>query len=159
MANLTGIGRIGRDAETRFTPGGDAVTEVSLAFSYGKKDPNTNQKPTQWVKASIWGQRGESLRQYLLKGTLVYVVLDDVRIQAFAKQDGSQGVAMVGKVSTIEFASRPIDGGQPQQQRQAPPQRQPQQRPAQQAPAANLADMDDDIPFMRAGHGAAWRCI
>lgn len=146
MAQLTGIARIGRDAETRFTPNGDAVTDISLAFSYGKKDPNTNQKPTQWVKASLWGKRGESIAKYLLKGTLVYVVLDDTHIQTFTKQDGSQGVAMAGKVSTIEFASRPSDDGQ---QRAAPsqPQRQEQRSQPTQQHAANLADMDSDIPF------------
>lgn len=160
MAQLIGLARLGRDAETRYTQQGDAVTDLSLAFTYGKKGQDSN-RPTQWVKGSMWGQRGETLAPYLLKGTQVYVVLDETHIQTFNKQDGSQGVALVGRISTIEFASKPEGAGQGQQhtqQRQAPPQRQPAQRP-QQSSAASLADMDDDIPFMRAGAGAAWRCI
>ncbi|WP_442592528.1 single-stranded DNA-binding protein [Parapusillimonas sp. JC17] len=148
MAQLIGLARLGRDAETRYTPQGDAVTELSLAFTYGKKGQDGN-RPTQWVKGSMWGQRGETLAPYLLKGTQVYVVLDEAHIQTFQKQDGGQGVALVGKVSAVEFASRPEGSGQGQQQtsqREAPPRQ--QQRPAApQAPAANLADLDDDIPF------------
>lgn len=164
MAQLIGLARLGRDAETRFTQQGDAVTELSLAFTYGKKGQDGN-RPTQWVKGSMWGQRGETLAPYLLKGTQVYVVLDEAHIQTFQKQDNSQGVALVGRISTLEFASKPEGSGQAQQQaqqRQAPPQ-QPQRPPAAQRPqqssAASLADMDDEIPFMRAGHGATWRCI
>lgn len=32
-----GLARIGKDAEVRYTPGGAAVANVSLAFTYGKK--------------------------------------------------------------------------------------------------------------------------
>lgn len=143
MAQLIGIARLGRDAETRHTPQGDAVTELSLAFSYGKKD-HDSKRPTQWAKGSIWGQRGESLCPHLKKGTSVYVILDDAHIQTFQKQDGTQGTALVGKVSTIEFAGRPADSGGQQPQHQAPP---PQQQAPARQPAQSIADMDSDIPF------------
>ena len=38
MINAFGMARLGRDAELRYTPNGDAVCNLSLAFSYGKKD-------------------------------------------------------------------------------------------------------------------------
>jgi len=147
MAQLIGLARIGRDAELRYTPDGTPVAGLSLAFTYGKKDPNTNNKPTQWVDGTVWGQRAESLAPYLLKGTLVYVVLDDAHIEAFQRQDGSQGVKLAGRVSVIEFAAKPADRqAAPAQQQTAPPARSTQARQPQPA-AATLADMDDDIPF------------
>lgn len=145
MANIQGLFRIGRDSVLRYTQDGTAVAGVSLAFNYGRKD-SAGSKPTQWVDASLWGQRGESLAPYLLKGTMIFAVLDDPHIETFQKQDGTQGHKMVGRISAIEFASRPdgaSQGQQQTQQRTAPPQ----QQQAPRAPAANLADMDDDIPF------------
>ena len=59
-----GLARIGKDAEVRFTPGGTAVANVSLAFTYGKKSDD-GKRPTQWVDASLWGQRAESLAPYI----------------------------------------------------------------------------------------------
>ena len=155
MPQLIGVARIGRDAETRFTAGGDAVTEVSLAFNYGRRDPNTKERPTQWVKGAIWGERGQKMAEYLTKGSSVYVVLDDAHIEEFAKRDGGSGSALVGRISTIEFAgSRPADAGQPQRQpaQQAPAQsgyaQQTGRSMAAQAPSGGaLSDMDDSIPF------------
>ena len=140
---LTGISRIGRDAEVRFTSNGDAVAGLSLAFNYGKKDDQGN-RPTTWVKATLFGKRAESLAQYLTKGTQVWTVLSDVRITEYQKKDGTSGVALEARVDQLEFAgSRDQSAGSAPapQQRQAPQQ-------AQRQPAASVGDMEDDqIPF------------
>lgn len=154
MAQLSGLARIGRDAEVRLTQGGDPVASLSLAFSYGKKDDNGN-KPTQWVDGSLWGKRAESIAPYLLKGTLIYVVLDDAHIETFQARDGSQGSKLTGRVSVIEFASRPAQQDQQAAPRQAPASPPPAPRP----PAGSLADMEDDIPFACLGAGRAWAVI
>lgn len=146
MAQLFGLARIGRDAELRCTSDGTPVLGVALAFNYGKKGQD-GRKPTQWVEASIWRQRAEALAPYLLKGTSVSVTVDDIHIETFQRSDGGQGVKLVGVVSSIEFAGSPQ---QAQQQTQAaPPQQPPPRRPPAPAvaPAGNLSDMDDDIPF------------
>lgn len=149
MAQMTGIARIGRDVEVRYTPQSDPVANLSLAFNYGKKDSDGN-KPTQWVDASLWGQRAETIAPHLLKGTLIYVVLDDVHQEDYQTRDGRTGSKIVGRVSVIEFAARPQQSGQPAQQpaRQAPSQQSAAEPTQSNRPAANLADMDDDqIPF------------
>lgn len=145
MAQLIGLARIGRDAELRYTQDGKAVTNLSLAFSYGKKQDG--KRPTQWVDAVMFGARAESLAQYLTKGSLVYVALDDAHIETYQTQDGRQGSKLAGSVSAIEFAARPPgqDQGaqphQPQQTRQAPA------RPQTPARSSSLDDMSSDIPF------------
>lgn len=154
MAQLIGLVRIGRDAELRYTAQGDAVANVSLAFNYGRKGAD-GKKPTQWVDASLWGKRAEALAPYLTKGSQVTVTLDDPHIEFFEGRNGP-GHKLVGTITAIEFASRP---DATQQTSSGPLQT--QQRPAAQrsdyatqsgggatrAPAASLADMDDDIPF------------
>lgn len=150
MANIQGLFRIGRDAELRYTPGGDAVINLALAYNYGKKADNTSQ----WVDASLWGKRAESLAGYLVKGQQVFAVISDPHIETFQKRDGGEGYKLVGRVMDIEFAgSRPAaqQANQPPAQQPAPSQRQPQ-RPAPnqyaQATGGGMADFDEpDIPF------------
>ena len=150
---LTGLARIGRDAEVRYAGNGDAVINLALAYNYGQKEATTGKKPTQWVDASLWGKRAEALAQYLVRGQMLDVVITDVHVNVYEKKDGTTGSSMRGKVSELEFAGSP-----PQAQDAAPPARAaaPAQRtaaparaaaPARGTPAPAEHFEDDDIPF------------
>jgi single-strand DNA-binding protein len=67
------LGNLGRDAETKFTPGGVAVTKFSIATSFNRKDAQSGEwkEETNWSNITLW--KGENLAPYLLKGTRVYV--------------------------------------------------------------------------------------
>jgi single-strand DNA-binding protein len=68
------VGRLGRDPETRFTGGGQAVANFSLATDETYKDKNgERQKRTEWHKITVWGKQAEIAQQYLKKGSLLYV--------------------------------------------------------------------------------------
>jgi len=136
-----GLARIGKDAEVRFTPGGTAVANVSLAFTYGKKGDD-GKRPTQWVDASIWGQRAEPMAPYLLKGKQIVAYLEDVHLQTYTKGDGTQNTKMVARLSDLEFVSDNSDHKPTQK-----PQSAPQSRPAPAQQGSGFDDMDDDIPF------------
>ena len=143
MAQLFGLARLGRDAELRTTAQGEHVAGLSLAFSYGRKGQD-GKRPTQWVDGALWGKLAEAISPYLLRGSNVSVTLDDVHIETFRKADGTDGIKLVGRVSSIELA-----GGN--QATQAPRPAAPAPRPApvpKAAPAGSgFDDMDDDIPF------------
>ena len=132
-----GLARIGRDAEIRYTPGGAAVANVSLAFTYGKKGDD-GKRPTQWVDASLWGQRAESLAPYIKKGGQIVAYLEDVSIQTFTKGDGTSATKMVARLVDLEF----VAGGE-QASRQPKPQPKPQPAPAD----SGFDDFPDDVPF------------
>ena len=146
MPQLTDIGRIGRDTEVRFTPGGDAVANLAIACEYGRKGQD-GKRPTQWVDATLWGKQAEAMAPYLVKGQQVHFTIDDAHVETYKKSDGTDGVKLTGKVIIIKFAGSPPDAQQ-QAQRQAQQQRQaPQQRPAQPKPVQDADNFDDDIPF------------
>ncbi len=67
------IGNLGKDAETRFTPSGVAVTNFSIATARRVKDGQTGEwrDDTDWHDIVLW--RGENVSQYLTKGTQVYI--------------------------------------------------------------------------------------
>ena len=99
-----GIARLGRSAEVRYPPSGDPVTNLSLAFNFGKKDESGNRL-TQWIDGSFWGARAEALAPYLLQGNQIFVELDDVHMEEYQKKDGTLGSKLVGRVSNIELLS------------------------------------------------------
>lgn len=143
---LSGVARLGKDAEVRFTPGGDAVSNLSLAFNYGKKD-DKGHRPTTWVDAALWGKRAEALAEYLTKGTAVDVVINDVRIETYEGRNG-KGFSLRGNVLSIEFAGGKSDkkeGGEPDP---AGPEKAPAEtaNPAEKG-AGKFDDFEDDLPF------------
>ena len=147
MAQLIGLARLGRDCELRTTQDGTPVASLSLAMDYRAG----REKATQWAEGALWGKMAETLTQYLVKGKLVCVTLDDVHIEEFQKRDGSTGSALVGTVSNLELAGR-SDGGGGQQQGAAPaakPAPASAARPTAPPRSAGggMGDMDDDIPF------------
>ena len=79
------VGRLGRDPETRYTSGGQAVANFSVATDESYKDRNgERQKRTEWHKIVVWGKQAEIAQQYLKKGSLIFI---EGRIQSREWQD------------------------------------------------------------------------
>jgi len=79
------VGNLGRDPETRYTGGGQAVANFSVATSETYKDKNgERQKRTEWHKIVVWGKLAEIAQQYLKKGSLIFI---EGRIQSREWQD------------------------------------------------------------------------
>lgn len=74
LNHCTFIGNLGRDAELRYTAGGEAVATLNLACSESWKDKQgQKQERTEWVRIILWGKTAESLAEYLTKGKQIYV--------------------------------------------------------------------------------------
>ncbi len=68
------IGYLGRDPETRFTPTGKKVTHFTLGVTERWRSENGELKEnTEWFNVEAWGRLGETCREYLHKGSLVYI--------------------------------------------------------------------------------------
>ena len=129
MNIITVAGQLGKDAEQRFLPNGDAVTSFSVADSHGK------DKPTIWWNCSLFGKRAEALTQYLTKGQSV-TVSGNVTQREYTDKDGNKRTAMDVRVNDIA-----LQGGK---REEAPRQAAPAQRTA---PASSGFDDDSTIPF------------
>lgn len=144
---LHGLCRLGRDSELRYLQDGTSVLGMALAYNYGKKDDKGN-RPTQWIDASLFGDRAKALQPYLLKGQQINALIEDVRIEQFTRRDNTAGNALRGRVVSIEFAGaaseKPATGGisTPNQAGAAGGS-----KPAGAAPTGGFADPMDDVPF------------
>ena len=93
------VGRLGRDPETRYTSGGQAVANFTLATDETFKDRSgERQKRTEWHRIVLWGKLAEITQQYLKKGMLVYI---EGRIQTRQWEDKRDGQ----KRSTTEIVA------------------------------------------------------
>jgi single-strand DNA-binding protein len=132
------IGNLGKDPELKYTPGGQAVANFSLATTekWTGQDGQKNEKTT-WHNIVAWGKQAELVKEYLRKGRQVYI---EGRIdnRSYDKKDGSgKGYISEVIVQNIQFlGSRPDAGGAPSGG----------DTPAPPAPEGSTGG-DDDLPF------------
>lgn len=136
------IGRVGTDAELRYTQQGKAVASFSMALDTGK-DSNGDKKPPVWIKATLWEKRAESLAQYITKGKLVYVS-GPVGTESWTdKQSGEVKSKITVTVQEFEFCG----GGKSEDGGQAPNPHAPSHNNAMPDYESATQITDDDIPF------------
>jgi single-strand DNA-binding protein len=94
------IGNLGRDAETKFTPSGAAVTRFAVATTRSWKDQQTNEwkEETNWTNVVLWRQ--ENLANYLTKGKQIYVE-GRLQTRSYDDKDGK-------KVYTTEVVAEEV---------------------------------------------------
>jgi single-strand DNA-binding protein len=68
------IGRLGRDPEMRYTPSGRPVTTFTVATSRSWNTSEGGRRTeTEWFNVVAWSNLAEICKQYLVKGSLVYI--------------------------------------------------------------------------------------
>ena len=72
LNRVTLMGHLGRDPETRYTPNGKAVSNLSVATTDRYKDGDEWKETTEWHRITAWGKTAE-LSSQLHKGDSVYV--------------------------------------------------------------------------------------
>lgn len=83
MNSITIAGQLGKDAETRYSNDGKAITSFSVA------DSQFGDKPTIWWNCAIFGERGDKLAPYLKKGQAV-TVIGAVTEREYTNKDGQK---------------------------------------------------------------------
>lgn len=69
------IGNLGADPNSRMTPQGSCVTNLSIATDESYKDSNTGQMipRVEWHRVVLYGRLAEIARDYLRKGSKAYI--------------------------------------------------------------------------------------
>ncbi|MBE3587871.1 MAG: single-stranded DNA-binding protein [Thermoanaerobacteraceae bacterium] len=133
------IGRLTREPELRYTPGGVAVARFTLAVDR----PFTNkqgEREADFIDIVVWQKQAETCTQYLGKGRLVAV---EGRLQ-IRSYDDSQGVrrkAAEVVADQVRFLDRPRD------ERQAPVAAARDTSTVAEPGFSEVNFTEDDIPF------------
>ena len=163
---VTLIGYLGHDPESKVSQSGGVVVKLSVATNYSVKGADGQWiEETEWHRVIVFGRAAEYCRDYLRKGSQVYI---NGRLQTRKYQDQQGQERTITEVVANEVLSlggkgggqneavhngngggyqqadsRAPRGGNGGQYRQPPPPPPPPQLPA---PPIN-PKMDDDIPF------------
>ena len=154
------LGNLGRDPETRYTTGGDAVTNLRIATTETWKDKSgEKQEKTEWHTVVLFGRQAEIAGEYLKKGRSVYI---EGRLQTrkWTDKDGQERYTTeivaesMQLLGSREGGGGGGSGGDTGYSREPAASGSPARGPARAAGAApsgskpaNFDDMDDDIPF------------
>jgi len=156
------LGNLGRDPETRYTTGGDAVTNLNIATSEQWKDKaGEKQERTEWHRVVLFGRQAEIAGEYLKKGRSVYIegrlqtrkYTDKDGVEKYSTEIvadrmqliGSSRDAGAGSGGDAEFAAAGAGGGGARRE-SGSGGGSGGTKPG--APAKkNVDDFDDDIPF------------
>ena len=69
------VGNLGADPEVRYTPNGNAVTNLNIATTTNWRDKQSgeNQEKTEWHRVVMFNRLAEVAGEYLKKGSKVYI--------------------------------------------------------------------------------------
>lgn len=142
------MGNLGRDPEVR-QAGDSTVADFSVAVSEKFKDKSGNQQErTEWVNVVCWGRLSEIARDYLHKGSKVFVE-GKLRTRSWSdKNTGQKRYATEVEASNIQML-----GGR--QESSAPDEQEARRRRVndyysqapEPAPSYDSASSYDDLPF------------
>ncbi len=141
------VGNVGRDAELRYTPGGTAVANLSIATTETWTDKNSGERrdQTEWHRVVLWGKQAETLNDYLKKGRQIYV---EGRLQTrqWDDRDGNKrSTTEVRSDRVVLLGRRRDDAGGGRQGSYEEPSSSPAPRTDPGGGGAELTE--DDIPF------------
>ncbi len=145
------VGNLGADPETRYTPSGDAVTNIRVATTDKWKDKASGEmkEQTEWHRISFWGRLAEVAGEYLKKGSQVYIE-GSLRTRKWQDKDGQDRYSTEIRGEVMQMLGRREGGGMPRDDAggdRAAPRPAAAAKPAEKKPAGKFDDMEDDIPF------------
>ena len=103
LNNFTGIGRLTRDPELRYTPAGKGVCKFGIAINRTyKNQEGNNVDETLFINVTTWGKQAENCSQYLKKGRRV-AINGEIRSNNWQDKDGNKRVSYEINARTVQF--------------------------------------------------------
>ena len=97
------LGRLGQDPELKYTPGGAAVCNFSLATTEAWTDKQgQKQEKTEWHRVVVWGKLAELCNQYLAKGRQAFLE-GRLQTRSWDDKDGNKRYTTEILASTVQF--------------------------------------------------------
>ncbi|WP_449190081.1 single-stranded DNA-binding protein [Treponema lecithinolyticum] len=123
--NVTLVGRLTKDADIRYTAGGTAVLNFSIAVNESRKQGERWIEEASFFDVTLFGKMGESVHKYMTKGKQVAI---SGRLQQQKWQKDGQNYSKVAVIANyVQLFVGARDGGR--------------------SPAESAQASESDIPF------------
>lgn len=96
------IGNLGADPELKYTQGGTAVANFTLATTESWTKDGEKQEKTEWHRVVVWQKLAEVAAKFLKKGSKAYVE-GKVTYRSFENKDGQKVYMTEIVASDIRF--------------------------------------------------------
>lgn len=140
-------GNLGRDPDIKYTAGGMAIANFSIAVGGRKKVGEQWEDSTEWVPVVCFAKTAENVGKYLTKGSKVRIT-GEFRTSSWEK-DGERrykSEIVVANGGGLQMLSPRNDNSGQTRSPQSQPNPQPNPQP-QSTGAGGFEDFDGDIPF------------
>ena len=122
------VGYLGREPELRYTPQGTPVCNFSVATTEKRKDSSGDlHETTTWFQVAVFGRRAEVAKEYLSKGSHVWLE-GALSLNQWTDNEGAARASLEVRASDVRFLS---SSGEK----------------AAAASAAGTPTVDDDVAF------------
>lgn len=141
------LGNLGKDPEVRYSAdGSNAIANLTVATSRKYKNKQGEvTTDTEWHKVSAFGRTAENMRDYLKKGSKIYIE-GRLRTRKYQDRNGQDRSTTEIVCESMQLLDKREDGqAQPRQQQQQGYQ--PSSNPYQQKQTSNIQQVEDDVPF------------
>ncbi len=138
------IGHLGQDPDVKYTQTGQAVCTISLATTENWKDKNSGapQSSTEWHRIVVWGKQAELCKQYLVKGSQIFVE-GKITTRSWEDKDKNKRYTTEILAKEIKFLGR----AETNQENHAHPKGGSQGSSSNSNQSADKNYANDDIPF------------
>jgi single-strand DNA-binding protein len=105
------LGRLGQDPELKYTPGGMAVCNFTLATSESWADKaGQKQERTEWHRIVVWGKLAELCNQYLTKGRQAFIE-GSLQTRSWDDKSGQKRYTTEVVAKTVQFIGGTANAG------------------------------------------------
>jgi|SRR5690625_535223 len=143
--NWTGVGRLTRDPELRYTQNGKAVANFTIAVNRPFKNAQGEQE-ADFINCNAWGKQAENLANYMKKGSQIGIT-GRINTRSYENQEGK-------RIYVTEVVADQVAFLEPKNQNNHQPQNKSQDNnpfsrgnnpPKSEAEPIDISD--DDLPF------------
>lgn len=137
---VTLVGRLVRDVETRVLNSGTRVTNLTIASNYNKKVGDTWEEQASFIDCESF-RVPEGLEPYLTKGKQI-AVTGMLKQDRWEDDNGNKRNKIKVLADNLQLL-----GGRNDNESEQPRERAPQKQPVEQSTLDNDDGFSDDIPF------------
>lgn len=134
------IGNLGADPELRYTAAGQAVANFNIATTEKWRDKEGQmQESTEWHRIVLWARQAEIAKEYLKKGSPVYIE-GRIQTRSYEDKDGNKRyiTEIIGqRMQFLGGKGGSGGGGSSDSGQSGPPP----------GPPGDFDGEDDDLPF------------
>lgn len=130
---VTVLGNLGKDVESRFTADGKQVTSFSIAVT----EKHGGKEHTEWFNCVSFGKTAEVAAQYLAKGSKC-LVIGKLKTEKYTNKEGAEKTAV--KVIVDRLSLESPKGSNSAVKPEA-------SRPNKETNSSGFDDFDSDLPY------------